>query len=105
MKWLLQFQLQRPARVKNFGLRLIGLSAGILLNPFTVLASGMSSFLRIRMRRSSNCWRKRIMRKQALIDEARAIALPWQDTFYQDLLSVIGDAQYVLLGEMSHGTH
>jgi erythromycin esterase-like protein len=44
------------------------------------------------------------MKNQALVDEAAAISVPWEDN-YEDLLRVIGDARFVLLGEMSHGTH
>jgi erythromycin esterase-like protein len=44
------------------------------------------------------------MRDQRLLHEARAIALPWQED-YSRILQLIGDARYVLLGEMSHGTH
>ena len=44
------------------------------------------------------------MKNQPLIDEAGAIAHEWQDD-YDELLSIIGNAQYVLLGEMTHGTH
>lgn len=41
-----------------------------------------------------------------ILDEAKKISRPWEDRkSISDVLEFVGDANFVLLGEMSHGTH
>lgn len=41
-----------------------------------------------------------------ILDEAQKISRPWEDRkSISDILEFVGDANFVLLGEMSHGTH